>query len=181
MHDVIKLSDATLYDKVHIFMINRELEYRSHFRFLSGYAFKDLVKFQCRVGLMFFLLYNNFDAYLVIYFLLLVFCTVWLQEFLVDNLPMQAWGTGKIHFRHNMLKPTKWPVQPAKTEYPGWSVFTVRMKKCWVLSYPLSAQRRLIRLGGCPGWSESLLAAQSFCWFCLAVVIFTGSWQLAIL
>ena len=73
MHDVIKLADATLYDKVHI---NGELEYRSHFRFLSGYAFKDLVKFQCRVGLMFFLLYSNFDAYLVIYFLLLVFCTV---------------------------------------------------------------------------------------------------------
>ena len=30
-------------------------------------------------------------------------------------------------------------------------VFAVRMKKAWVLSYPLSAQRRLIRLGGCPG------------------------------
>ena len=23
-----------------------------------------------------------------------------------------------------------------------------------------------IRLGGCPGWSESSLGAQSFCWFC---------------
>ena len=30
-------------------------------------------------------------------------------------------------------------------------VFAVRMKKAWVLNYPLSAQRRLIRLGGCPG------------------------------
>ena len=29
-------------------------------------------------------------------------------------------------------------------------VFAVRWKKAWVLSYPLSAQRRLIRLGGCP-------------------------------
>ena len=28
------------------------------------------------------------------------------------------------------------------------------------LSYPLSAQRRQIRLGGCPGWSESSLCAQ---------------------
>ena len=28
-------------------------------------------------------------------------------------------------------------------------VFAVRMKKAQVLSYPLSAQRRLIRLGGC--------------------------------
>ena len=48
---------------------------------------------------------------------------------------------------------------------PVWSVFALRMKKAWILSYPLSAQRRLIRLGGCPGWSESSLSAQSFCWF----------------
>ena len=26
------------------------------------------------------------------------------------------------------------------------------MKKAWVLNYPVSAQRRLIRLGRCPGW-----------------------------
>ena len=30
-------------------------------------------------------------------------------------------------------------------------VFAVRMKKALVLSYPLSAQLRLIRLDGCPG------------------------------
>ena len=48
-------------------------------------------------------------------------------------------------------------------------VFAVRMKKPWVLSYPLSAQRRLIRQGGCPGWSESSLGAYSFCWFCHVV------------
>ena len=35
-------------------------------------------------------------------------------------------------------------------------------------SYSLSAQRRLVRLGGCPGWSESSLGARSFCWFCHA-------------
>ena len=40
------------------------------------------------------------------------------------------------------------------------------MKKAWVLSYPLSAQRRLIRLGGYPGWSESSQGAHSFCLFC---------------
>ena len=40
-------------------------------------------------------------------------------------------------------------------------VFTVRMKKAWFISYPLSAQRRLIRLGWCPGWSESLLGAHA--------------------
>ena len=38
-------------------------------------------------------------------------------------------------------------------------VFAVRMKKPWALSYPLSTQQRLIRLGKCPVWSESLLSA----------------------
>ena len=37
-------------------------------------------------------------------------------------------------------------------------VFIVRMNKAWVFSYPLSTQRRLIRLGRCPGSSESLLS-----------------------
>ena len=40
------------------------------------------------------------------------------------------------------------------------------------LSYPLSAQQRLIRLGRCPGCSESALGAQSFCWFCHEVALF---------
>ena len=43
-------------------------------------------------------------------------------------------------------------------------VFAVGMKKAWVLSYPLSAQRRF--WSECPGWSESSLSAQSLCWFC---------------
>ena len=42
-------------------------------------------------------------------------------------------------------------------------VFVVRVTKVWVLSYPLSPQRWLIRLSWCPSWSESSL---SFCWFC---------------
>ena len=40
------------------------------------------------------------------------------------------------------------------------NVFAVHMKKGWVLSYPFSAQRRLIRLGRCPCWSESSLGAK---------------------
>ena len=41
-------------------------------------------------------------------------------------------------------------------------VFTVCMKKAWVLSYPLSAQWRLwSNLVGCPGWSESSLGAHA--------------------
>ena len=40
-------------------------------------------------------------------------------------------------------------------------VFAVRMKKPWVLRNPLSAEQRLIRLRGCPGWSESSLGAHA--------------------
>ena len=51
------------------------------------------------------------------------------------------------HLSHLMTKPTKWHVRAAETQISlgiriVWSVFAVRMKKAWVLSYPLSAQRR---------------------------------------
>ena len=52
-------------------------------------------------------------------------------------------------------------------------VFAVHMKEAWVLSYRLSAQRRLIRLGRCPGWSESLPGA---CWFCHANALLLFFW-----
>ena len=63
-----------------------------------------------------------------------------------------------------MTKTMKWHVRPASAQSD--QSLAVHMKKAWVLSYPLSAQRRLIRLGGCPGRSESLLGARSFCKFC---------------
>ena len=51
------------------------------------------------------------------------------------------------------------------TQRPGYPpsltrVFAVRIKKAWVLGYPLSAQQRLIRLREWPGRSESLLSAK---------------------
>ena len=61
------------------------------------------------------------------------------------------------------------------------SLIRVFIKKAWILSYPLSAQRRLlIRLGRCPDWSESSLGTQSFCWLChevaqLFITIFWGA------
>ena len=33
-------------------------------------------------------------------------------------------------------------------------------------SFFMRTAKTLIRLGGCPGWSESSLGAHSFCWFC---------------
>ena len=44
-------------------------------------------------------------------------------------------------------------------------VFAVRMKKAWVLS-TYWAHSEDSDQTGCPGWSESSLGAQSFCWFC---------------
>ena len=46
------------------------------------------------------------------------------------------------HMSHLMTKPTKWHVLTVKTQislgiYPVWSVFTVSMKKAWVLSLPI--------------------------------------------
>ena len=68
----------------------------------------------------------------------------------------------QLQISHLMAKPAKWQVHPAKTHIslvirPVWSDFTVRKKKARVLSYPMSAQWRLIKLGGCPGWSKSSL------------------------
>ena len=60
-------------------------------------------------------------------------------------------------------------MHPAKTQIslgirPVWSVFAVSMKKAWTLSYPLNAQPRLMRLGGCPGWSVPSLDPSSLIW-----------------
>ena len=47
--------------------------------------------------------------------------------------------------------------------------FAVSTKKPWALGYPYTVQRRLIWLGGCPGWSESSLGAQ--------VILMVLSWS----
>ena len=44
-------------------------------------------------------------------------------------------------------------------------VFAVRSMGSWGPKVSSCGQKRLIRLSGCPGWSESLLGAHSFCWF----------------
>ena len=79
--------------------------------------------------------------------------------------PPAFWRLSKLKMSRLITKPAKWHVRPAKTQIslgirPVWSeasaqsdqrhpprlirVFAVRMKKAWVLSYPLSAQRRLL-------------------------------------
>ena len=73
---------------------------------------------------------------------------------------------------HLMTKATKWHVRPAKTQIslgirPVCRVFTVRMKKAWVLSYPLSARWRLWSYWKSAQADLSLRwAHMPFCWFC---------------
>ena len=43
-----------------------------------------------------------------------------------------------------------------------------RLRSAWALNYLLSAKWRLIRLGRCPGWSESSLGAHHFVGFAVA-------------
>ena len=65
----------------------------------------------------------------------------------------------------SMTKPTKWHVCTAKTQIslgirPVWSVFAVRSMSSQGSKVSSCGQRRLIRLGGCPGWAKSSLGAQ---------------------
>ena len=83
---------------------------------------------------------------------------------------LPAWSKG--YMSRLMTKPTKMACAPSEdSDQSGHPpslirVFAVRKKETWVLSYPLSAQWRLIGLGGCPGWFESSMGAQSLCWLC---------------
>ena len=77
----------------------------------------------------------------------------------IYNLAVIQWALGD-KTSYLVTKPTIRPVHPAKTQISLCiHRVAVHMKKHWVLSYPLSALWRLIRLGGCPGWSESSLCA----------------------
>ena len=83
----------------------------------------------------------------------------------------------ELKFEPQLNKTNKMTCAPSKdTDQPGHPpslirVFAVCMKKHLVFSYPLSAQQRLIRLGGCPGWCESSLGVQ-------AVLLCCGSFDI---
>ena len=63
-----------------------------------------------------------------------------------------------------MTKPSKWPLRPAKISlsiHPVW--FESSLCAQWVRNqaFFIRTVNTLIRLGGCPGWSESSLDAQT--------------------
>ena len=71
--------------------------------------------------------------------------------------------------RHD--KTNKMSVRPVKTQIslgirPVWSGSSLCAQLVAKFTRFLRADSGLIRLGGCPGWSESLLGAQPNCWFC---------------
>ena len=71
------------------------------------------------------------------------------------------------HLSRNKTKPTKWPVCPAKTQIrlgirTVWSEPSLSAGRTLVFLaiHWMHSERRLIRLGGYPGWSKSSLGAQ---------------------
>ena len=76
-----------------------------------------------------------------------------------------------------MAKPTKWHVRPGKIDQSGYPSRLIRVF-CCVLNSQLRTQtffmrtaKTLIRLDGCPGWSESSQGAHAI----LLVLLGTGS------
>ena len=75
----------------------------------------------------------------------------------------------------NMTKPTKWVCAQRRLRSAWASAQSDQSLRCpheetfgpWL---PIErTAKTLIRLGGCPGWSESSLGAHSFCTFCHVV------------
>ena len=72
-----------------------------------------------------------------------------------------------------MTKPTKWLCAQWRLR-SAWASVQSDQSRCCALNVYLRVQAfimwtamTLIRLGGCPGWSESSLGAHSLCWFFL--------------
>ena len=78
----------------------------------------------------------------------------------------------------SMTKPAKWPVHPAKTRIslcicPVWQSLLSAWRKVGSLATHKAHSEDSIRLGGCPGWSESSLGARVI----LLVLLYCGSYR----
>ena len=72
----------------------------------------------------------------------------WRGPYMKDDLSIYILSSQFYHMSQRITKPTKWYVRLAKTQIslgirPVWSVLAIRMKKAWVLIYPLITQQRL--------------------------------------
>ena len=74
-----------------------------------------------------------------------------------------------------MTKPTKWLCAQRRLKWAWESAQSDQSLRCALngllrtQTFFVRTAKTLIRLGGCPGWSESSLDAQPFCWFCHVV------------
>ena len=79
---------------------------------------------------------------------------------LITHMQIVTWSGSNMKTEPRHEKNNKMICAPSEdSDQPGHlpsliRVCAVRLKQNWVLSYPMSAQRRL---SGCPGWSESSL------------------------
>ena len=80
---------------------------------------------------------------------------------------------GKIKMSRLMIKQTKWHVCPAKTQPNLIRVFAVRIMKAWVLSYPLSKQRRFWS----DWWMHRLISVFAGCTVILLVLSWCLKWS----
>ena len=76
------------------------------------------------------------------------------------------------YMSRDMTKPTKWLCAPRRLR-SAWASAQSDQSLCCLHEESLGPKlptertaKTLIRLSGCPGWSESSLGAQSLCWFC---------------
>ena len=78
-----------------------------------------------------------------------------------------------------MTKPTKWLCAQRRLRSAWASAQSDQSLRCMLngklrtQAFFMRTAKTLIRLGGCPGWSESSLGAHSFCWFCHEAALIT--------
>ena len=85
---------------------------------------------------------------------------------------MRLHYVSRCHFRRSHTKPRKWLCAQRRLRSAWASAQCDQSLRCALNGY-LRTQTFFMRtaktlswLGGCPGWSESSLGAQTLCWFC---------------
>ena len=98
-----------------------------------------------------------------------------------DN--MTAWWKNvrwcwTLYLSHDMTKQTNWVCAQRRLRSAWASAQSDQSLRCALNGYVrtqsffLRTAKILIKLGRCPGWSESSLGAHSLCWFCHVVAHF---------
>ena len=103
-----------------------------------------------------------YSNYIIIAYIIIANWTwILLRDCLSFQFILFKWSFINEPVHDKTYKPTKWPMRPANTQISlGICCLHCPHEETRVLSFPLSALRRLIRLGGCPGWSEPSLGSQ---------------------